>query len=168
MATTRTTEDQTTTDVPPPQIDSDTLHFVGTQDSLQSLSLAYNVPPAVLRRRNNLFSDQLLAARKWIAIPRSHYTGPALSTPPDQETEERKTKLRRWMVATKCADYGVATLYLKGSDYNLAVAVEAFQADEEWERNHPIIKGKERETDGPGRATRSRFRGGGSLSGQLS
>lgn len=47
------------------------------------------------------------------------------------------------MVATKCADYNVATLYLKGSDYNLEVAIETFKADERWEKDHPM-KGKAR------------------------
>ncbi|OAL19644.1 hypothetical protein AYO20_11619 [Fonsecaea nubica] len=133
----RTTEQSTG----PPADTDDTVHFVGSEDSLQSLSLAYKVPLQVLRRHNNLYSDQLLAARKWILIPRSHYTGPPLSTPPDAEEEERKTKLRRWMIATKCANYNVAQLYLKGSDFNLELAVEAFRADEEWEKNNPL-KGK--------------------------
>ncbi len=67
------------------------------------------------------------------------------------------------MVATKCAEYNVAQLYLKGSDYNLDMAVEAFKADEEWEKNHPLDgrgKGKDKR--------RSRFGRGGSISGQLS
>ena len=147
----------------PPADTEDTVHFVGTDDSLQSLSLAYKVPIPVLRQHNNLFSDQLLAARKWILVPKSHYTGPPLSTPPDPEEEERKIKLRRWMVATKCADYNVAQLYLKGSDHSLEIAVEAFKADEEWEKSHPLEgKGKGRERH------RSRFGIAGSLSGQLS
>lgn len=65
------------------------------------------------------------------------------------------------MVATKCADYNVATLYLKGSDYALDLAVEAYKADEEWERNHPL-QGK-----GKGKGAHSRFTAG-SISGQLS
>ncbi|EXJ90134.1 hypothetical protein A1O3_03203 [Capronia epimyces CBS 606.96] len=147
----------------PPRHTEDTLHFVGSQDSLQSLSLAYKVPVPTLRQHNNLYSDQLLVARKWILIPKSHYTGPSLSTPPNPDEEERKTKLRRWMVATKCADYDVAALYLKGSDYNLDLALQAFRADEEWEKNHPMHgKGK----DGDGR--RQRLGTGGSLAGQIS
>jgi len=67
------------------------------------------------------------------------------------------------MVATKCAEYNVAQLYLKGSDYDLEIAVEAFRADEEWEKKHPLEgKGKGREKP------RSRFGRGGSISGQLS
>ena len=149
--------------IEPPEDTEDTVHFVGSEDTLQSLSLAYNVPVPILRQHNNLFSDQLLAARKWILIPKSHYTGPALSTPPDPDEEERKTKLRRWMVATKCVEYNVAQLYLKGSDYNLAIAVDAFKADEEWEKKHPL-EGKEKERERP----RGRLGRGGSISGQLS
>ncbi|KAK4942599.1 hypothetical protein LTR10_017728 [Elasticomyces elasticus] len=145
----------------PPEDTEDTIHHVSSDDSLASLSLAYKVPVPILRQYNNLYSDQLLVARKWILIPRSHYDGPALSTPPDPEEEERKTKLRRWMVATKCADYNVATLYLKGSDFNLDIAVEAYKADEEWERNHPL-KGKGKDVG------RRQFGTGGSISGQLS
>ena len=147
----------------PPQDTEDTVHFVGLEDSLQSLSLAYGVPIPILRTHNHLYSDQLLQARKWVLIPRSHYTGPPLSTPPDPEEEERKIKLRRWMVATKCAEYHVAQLYLKGSDYNLEIAVEAFKADEEWEKKNPL-QGKGKGRDKP----RSRFGLGGSIAGQLS
>ena len=112
---------------------------------MPSLSLAYRVPVPVLRAHNNVQSDHLLAARKWVLIPRSHYQGPPLSTPPDPEEEEKKNKLRRWMVATKCPEYDIAKLYLKGTDYNLVAAVEAFQADEQWEKDNPLKgKGKSR------------------------
>ena len=165
--TTRDTDNNTNTnDTSPPENTEtdDTIHHISPDDSLPSLSLAYKVPIPVLRQHNNLFSDGLLAARKSVLIPRTHYDGPALSTPPDAAEEERKTKLRRWMVATKCADYSVATLYLKGSDYNLDLAVEAFKADEEWEKSHPL------KDNGRGSRTTSRFGqlGGGSISGQLS
>lgn len=142
----------------PPETD-DLVHFLYAEDTIPSLSLAYDVPVPVLRAHNKIYEDQLLAARKWVLIPSSHYTGPPLSTPPDPEEEERKNKLRRWMVATKCVDYNVATLYLKGSDYNLELAVESFRSDERWEKDHPM-KGK----GGP----RNRQSGSLGLSGQLS
>lgn len=142
-----------------PPATEDVVHFLNAEDTMPSLSLAYGVPPPVLRAHNKVHSDQLLAARKWVLIPRSHYNGPPLSTPPDPEEEERKTKLRRWMIATKCAEYSVATLYLKGSDYSLEVAIEAFKADERWERDNPM-KGKGR--------PRNRHSGSLGLSSQLS
>lgn len=126
----------------PPETE-DVVHFLNAKDTIPSLSLAYGVPVPVLRTHNKIHSDQLLAARKWALIPKSHYNGPSLSTPPDPVEEERKNKLRRWMVATKCPDYNVATLYLKTSDYNLERAIEAFKADERWEKDHPM-KGKGR------------------------
>lgn len=164
LTTLRRVSDQGTA---PPSDTEDTVHFVDSEDSLQSISLAYKVPVTVLRRNNNLYSDQLVVARKWILIPKTHYTGPPLSSPPDPEEEERKTKLRRWMVATKCADYNVATLYLKGSDYNLEIAVESFKADEEWEKRHPL-KGKGKGKVGQNMTQIERFGRGGSLAGQLS
>lgn len=135
----------------PPETD-DVVHYLTTDDSFLSLSLGYKVPVPVLRAHNGVYSDNLLGARKWILIPQSHYQGPPLSSPPDPEEEERKNKLRRWMVATKCPDYDVATLYLKGSEYDLEVAVEAFKSDEQWEMEHPM-KGKQRAR--PGRRTSS-------------
>ena len=133
----------------PPETD-DVIHYLTADDSILTLSVAYQVPAAVLRRHNNVYSDNLMAARKWILIPRSHYQGPPLSSPPDPEEEERKNKLRRWMVATKCPDYDVAKLYLKGNEYHLEAAVQAFKADEQWEKEHPM---KEKHKARSGRGT---------------
>lgn len=145
----------------PPDNTEDTVHFLSPDDTLHSLSLAYEVPQNVLRKHNNLYSDSLLIARKFVLIPASHYNGPPLSTPPDPEEEERKNKVRRWMVATKCPEYKVAQLYLKGSQYNLEIAIEAFKADEQWEKDHPL-KGKDKQNDRPARRML-----GSSLVGQL-
>ena len=135
----------------PPETD-DVVHYLDPDDSIPSLSLAYQVPVRILRAHNGVYSDNLLAARKWVLIPSSHYQGPPLSSPPDPAEEERRNKLRRWMVATKCPDYDVAILYLKGSEYDLETAVEAFRADEQWEKEHPM-KGKQRAR--PGQRTSS-------------
>jgi hypothetical protein len=67
------------------------------------------------------------------------------------------------MVGTKCADYNVAILYLKGSDYNLELAIEAFKADEQWEKDHPM-KGNGKEKIGRRPEMRSMSFG---MSGQL-
>lgn len=66
------------------------------------------------------------------------------------------------MVTTKCADYNVALLYLKGSDYDLEIAVDSYKADEQWEKENPMAKGKGKNGD------HRRRPGGGSLAGQLS
>ena len=147
--------------VRPPEHTEDTVHFLSSEDSIHSLSLAYEVPQNVLRKHNALYSDSLLIARKFVLIPRAYYTGPPLSTPPDPEEEERKNKVRRWMVATKCAEYNVAQLYLKGSSYDLTIAIDAFKADEQWEKDHPL-HGKGKNSASPKR----KF--GSSLVGQLS
>lgn len=145
----------------PPEDTEDTVHFLSPDDSLHSLSLAYGVPQDILRKHNAIYSDSLLVARKFVLVPKAYYTGPPLSTPPDPEEEERKNKVRRWMVATKCPEYNMAQLYLKGSQYNLDIAIEAFKADEQWEKDHPLNgNGKQKE--------RSKRHFGASLVGQLS
>lgn len=145
--------------IQPPEDTDDTVHFLSPDDTLHSLSLAYDVPHDILRKHNSLYQDSLLIARKFLLIPHQYYTGPPLSTPPDPEEEERKNKVRRWMVATKCAEYNMAQLYLKGCGYDLDIAVQAYRADEQWEKDHPL-KGKNKEP--------SRRRFGSGLVGQLS
>lgn len=147
--------------VRPPENTEDTIHFLSPDDSVQSLSLAYRLPQDILRKYNALFSDSLLTARKFILIPRAYYNGPPLSCPPDPEEEERKNRVRRWMMATKCAEYNMAQLYLKASSYELDAAIEAFKADEQWEKEHPM-EGKAKQK------SPSRRRFGSSLVGQLS
>jgi len=86
----------------------DVLHFLDpSQDTILSLSLRYGVPHDALRRKNNIFADHLLAARRTILIPGEFYKGGvSLSPEPleDEEEEIRKTKVRRWMVACKVAE----------------------------------------------------------------
>lgn len=145
----------------------DTTHHLSPTDTLSSLSLLYHVPLPVLRQHNSFpptgGSDYLLAARKHILIPASYYSGPNLSTPPDPEVEERKNKIRKFMVLTKCVDYGVAGLYLKSSGWRVEEAVGEWRGDEKWERENPL-KGKGKE----GRRKGWLGGGGGSLVGQLS
>ncbi len=125
---------------PPPA--EDTLHFLDHErDSVLSLSLRYGVPAHALRRANNLHSDHLLAARRTVVIPGAWYgAGVSLSPRPvEGEAEEaRKGKIRRFMVATKVADYEVAVLYLQAADYELEAAVGSFLEDERWERENPM------------------------------
>lgn len=62
--------------------------------------------------------------------------------------------------------YDVALLYLKQSSYNLDAAVDAFKADEKWERENPMStssKGKSRQSTG-----RRKYGVGGGITGQLS
>lgn len=120
----------------------DTLHFLHhPHDTIPSLSLRYGVPADVLRRTNNLASDHLLAARRTVLIPASHYrAGVSLSPRPvdGEEDERRKSRLRRFMVACKVHDYDVALLYLEQSDYDLPAAIDLYRADEKWERENPL------------------------------
>ncbi|KAM0799675.1 hypothetical protein BDR22DRAFT_855051 [Usnea florida] len=120
----------------------DVLHFLDpSNDTLLSLSLRYGVPQDALRRKNGLFADHLLAARRTILIPGEFYKGGVSLSPKPMESEEeeiRKAKVRRWMVACKVSEYEIALLYLQQSDYNLGLAVEAYMADEKWEKENPM------------------------------
>ena len=61
--------------------------------------------------------------------------------------------------------YDVALLYLKQADYDLDAAVEAFKADEKWERENPMSaasKGKSKQSTG-----RRKYEVGGGITGQL-
>ena len=82
----------------------DVLHFVTPNDTLQSLSLAYGVPPHALRKTNNVFADHLIQGRRTVLIPGEYYRGGVSLSPRPLEGEEeetRKQKVRRWMVACK-------------------------------------------------------------------
>ncbi|KAL8995194.1 MAG: hypothetical protein Q9169_005027 [Polycauliona sp. 2 TL-2023] len=124
------------------EVADDVLHFLDpAHDTISSLALRYSVPPNALRIKNNVYADHLIAARKTILIPGEFYKGGvSLSPQPiDGEEEEiRKSKIRRWMVTCKVSEYDVALLYLDQAKYDLDAAVEAYMADEQWERDHPI------------------------------
>ncbi|KAL6869336.1 hypothetical protein ACO1O0_000661 [Amphichorda felina] len=119
----------------------DTLHFLDHEhDTVASLSLRYGVPAAALRRANNITSDHLLTARRTVLIPGEFYGGGVSLSPrpvEGEDEERRRSRIRRFMTSSKVADYDVATLYLEQAGYDLAAAVDAYFADEAWEREHP-------------------------------
>ncbi|KAL8702667.1 MAG: hypothetical protein Q9201_004168 [Fulgogasparrea decipioides] len=123
------------------ELADDVLHFINpSQDTISSLALRYAVPPNALRKKNNLYADHLLAARKAILIPGEYYKGVSLSPQPiDGEEEElRKSKIRRWMVSCKVSDYDIALLYCNQANYDVDAAIEAYLLDEKWEQEHPM------------------------------
>lgn len=130
---------------------SSTLHFLDhARDTVSSLSLRYGVPAAELRAANQLTSDHLLAARRSVLIP-----GPGIVSlsprPVEGEAEEaRKAKIRRFMVVAKVPDYDVAVLYLEHAAYDADQALEAYLADEAWEREHPLVEGRDGRMERPG------------------
>ncbi|KAI0128634.1 hypothetical protein BJ170DRAFT_622418 [Xylariales sp. AK1849] len=138
----------------------DILHFLDhSNDSINSLSLRYGVPAAVLRRANSITSDHLLLGRRTVIIPGEYYKGGVSLSPRPIEGEEeelRKGKIRRFMVACKVSEYDVAVLYLEQANYDLETATEAYVDDEEWEASHPVegsVRGKNvvRSSSGMGR-----------------
>ncbi|KAL8414886.1 hypothetical protein RB594_005916 [Gaeumannomyces avenae] len=163
-------DDNKTAPPPPPPPPQDVLHYLDhARDTIPSLSLRYNIPAAALRRANRLPSDHLLPGRRVIVIPAAASASSPSSTstptttttatppppppppPPLQSLsphpvegaaeERRKAKVRRWMVACREADYDVALLYLDQAAYDLDAAVDAYFADEAWERDNPLRAG---------------------------
>ncbi|KAF2757187.1 hypothetical protein EJ05DRAFT_58163 [Pseudovirgaria hyperparasitica] len=126
----------------------DVLHFVDhDRDTIASLSLRYGVPAEALRRKNSVFTDHLLPARRAVLIPGEFYKGGVSLSPRPihgEEEELRKSKVRKWMVACKVAEYDVALLYLQQAEYDLEIAIDAYKADERWEREHPLQVAKRR------------------------
>ncbi|RDA90301.1 hypothetical protein CP533_3345 [Ophiocordyceps camponoti-saundersi (nom. inval.)] len=119
----------------------DILHFLDhDRDTITALSLRYHVPVPVLRQTNNITSDYLLLGRKTILIPGGyHNAGVSLSPCPvlGEEEELKKSKIRRFMISCKVADYDVALFYLEQSDYHLGAAIDTYLDDESWGRDHP-------------------------------
>ncbi|CCG84438.1 protein of unknown function [Taphrina deformans PYCC 5710] len=107
-------------------------HFVRKEDSVGSLSLAYDVAPSVIRKANHLFADALLQGRSFILVPGATRS---LSDRPGEE-DVRKGKLKRFMVQVKCTDYDMAKTYMTECDYSVADAVERYLADSQWTRAH--------------------------------
>ena len=62
--------------------------------------------------------------------------------------------------------YEIALLYLKQADYDLAIAVEAYLADETWEKEHPIEANMN--ANGKKAAQRRKYGFSNGITGQLS
>ncbi|KAI9726438.1 MAG: hypothetical protein M1828_001260 [Chrysothrix sp. TS-e1954] len=140
----------------------DVTHHLHPSDTVHSLSLAYGVPLQVLRNHNNLFTDHLLQGRRTASIPGSHYQGPSLSPNPveGEEESERKAKVRRFMMQTKCHQYDMAEVYLNNAKGDVSKAIERWKDDEKWERENPM------KTNGKGKVGRRKDASSG-LTGQL-
>lgn len=158
--------------------DAPVLHYLDhDRDTVASLSLRYNVPADALRRANRLAADHLLQARRVIQIPVAAAASAAVSLSPQpveaEDETRRKAAIRRFMVACKVSDYDLAVLYLEQTawrdeaaggggawEYDLRAAVEMFEADESWEKAHPIEAAKKKKTAGKQSSSRAGRRGG--------
>lgn len=139
---------------PPPE--RDVIHHLYPSETLSAVSLAYNVPLAVLRAHNNIASDHLIYARRMLSIPWSHYKGPSKSAEPvgGFEESERKAKLRRFMTKTKCTDYKEAENYMADAEGDLEKALNRWAEDEAWEKAHPMPETATASARGKRRAAR--------------
>ena len=112
-------------------------HYVRKDDTINSLGLAYQIDPATIRKENHIFQDHLLQARSFVVIPGASRS---LSESPG-EGEERKVKLKRFMLATKCTDYDMAQTYMNECEFAVEEAVLRYKADSQWTREHAAKMG---------------------------
>jgi LysM repeat protein len=96
-----------------PEAAPDVLHFVDpNNDTINTLSIRYGVPVTVLRQTNGIYSDRLLAGRKTILISGEYYKGGVSLSPrpvDGEEEDQRKSKIRKWMMASKVVEYVLST-----------------------------------------------------------
>ncbi|RPB06195.1 hypothetical protein L873DRAFT_30579 [Choiromyces venosus 120613-1] len=155
--------------LPPPSYSTTTTgsvtHYLRETDTLQTLSLQYNLPLPLLRSHNRIFADNLLHGRRCIGIPSPPYIGPSLSPEPgDIVAEGRKAAAKRFQLRTKCLDADVAEVYLSAADWDEELAVGNWVVDEKWLEENPMVerrvgKGKGREVVLAGRGGQWGLRG---------
>ncbi|BGP46603.1 hypothetical protein JCM10450v2_002450 [Rhodotorula kratochvilovae] len=155
------------------------LHHVRREDTLLGLSMHYGVDGHVLCTLNKLplstlsTTPHLLHTKPFLLLPPSAARPSASSSPLLPAPLERKRLVvRRFQVATKCADWAIAQAYVdqvwraredearfvaanaraRGEEVpeegevreggELEEAVAAYEADERWEREQRNLKGK--------------------------
>ncbi|GAA93746.1 uncharacterized protein L969DRAFT_92335 [Mixia osmundae IAM 14324] len=159
------------------------LHYIRPEDTLIGISFRYGVEPRALATLNRLplsiltTSPQLLHTRSFLILP--GHAKPSESPQPlyTPEQERRRLLIRRFMLAVKCPEQGVAESYIKQiedarrKEYALLAtesgqaaglrtggeleeAVEAYTQDLQWE---------EEQSKGKGKYTGSRIRSVGEL-----
>lgn len=114
------------------------IHYVQPGDTVASLSLHYSVPVDVLRKSNNIFSDHLLAARRTVIIPPGFFAGTSRNPlpPGGMEEDQKRVKVKRFQVATKCVESKVAEFYLMEASWDLERALLQWAEDDEWEKKN--------------------------------
>ncbi|GAA5855877.1 hypothetical protein JCM8547_000398 [Rhodosporidiobolus lusitaniae] len=170
-----------------------TLHYIRPEETLAGLAMRYGVEGHVLCTLNKLpistlsTTPHLLHTLPFLLLPPGSRTSTSTSPILPAPLERRRLIVRRFQVATKCADWALAQAYCDqvfkareeearfvnenrrarrevGEEVKareggeLEEAVEAFEKDERWEREQKNGLGKEK-----GVAMRSRLRSTGQV-----
>jgi hypothetical protein len=126
------------------------LHIVDTsRDTLQGLSLQYDVSIDLLKRANDMTSDRLTSHITLIIPPPRKQTttttprakmndtlDPSLWPLPRVESEMRRRAAMEELFQTKqrASTCGEARYYLSANDYNMDLALRQYEKDVAWER----------------------------------
>jgi len=110
-------------------------HIVKYTDTLQGLSLKYNVTGEDIRSTNKITREEEIWSRHIILIP---FNGQVLRELNEDEKEQyrndmRKRLVRRFLKTTKCSCDAEALYYLQINSFNFDVAVAEYVADSKWE-----------------------------------
>ncbi|RUS14827.1 hypothetical protein BC937DRAFT_93268 [Endogone sp. FLAS-F59071] len=119
--------------------DCSAVHYVQPTDTVVGLALKYNVDLTLLRRTNRIFHDNDIHARTALLIP--GYAGLSVSSSPSPD-DERKARLKRFQLQSKCIDPAEARVYMDAAEYNVEDALERYRDDLAWERAHPKPEGE--------------------------
>ncbi|KAK9767941.1 hypothetical protein K7432_001804 [Basidiobolus ranarum] len=118
-------------------IDDNVVHYVKPKDTLFGIALKYGVEITDLKKVNRMFDNNVIA-RRYLLIP--GYFGPTESEPtPD---EELKAAVKRFQLLSKCVDPNEAKYYMATNNYIMENALQAYQIDLQWEKDHPFDKAK--------------------------
>ena len=113
-------------------------HYLRPEDTIYSLALAYGTSAKRLLAFNRMTDRALLHSRASIDVP-PECPRPSISAtrPGDEAARQRTAKLLRLMQTHKVRRE-VAEVYLDQAGGDLARALEKWEADERWERAHPM------------------------------
>ena len=117
-------------------------HYLRPEDTIYSLALAYGTSEKRLLAFNRMTDRALLHSRASVDVP-PECPRPSISTtmPGDEAARQRNARLLRLMQMRKVTRQ-VAQVYLDQAGWDLERALERWEADERWERAHPMEKRK--------------------------
>ena len=100
-------------------------------DTLEGLSLTYDVPIGKIRQRNNIESDSIYYLKE-IVIPNPKYQRSYT------EEEQQYIKMEDFMMHMSFAEKSnkTARFYLDENDWDVEKAVKNYREDLEWEKKH--------------------------------
>ena len=113
-------------------------HAVQPHDTIQGVAIRYGVSVADLRRWNNLLlGGNVIQQREYLVIREPQRVSVANAAAGPRPFEPYRKMLAEFQRLTKCTSQEESFVYLSESQWELKEAMLRYQADLDWERNHP-------------------------------